>query len=248
MKKSVVLGTVLALSLAVIIAVAAVVPALAHVKKSGPTFYSTGGQVILQLPPGGGALATRPTDFKIFVDHFNRQSDFGAFDQIIISRWIPATNSFMPIAIITDNNDTAYLNLLKDAYAGLPVWHSGGAPTFENILPVDDEQLDVSSHGDVVTADLKVPVSISLSDGVGGNFTLPPMTVVFRGIDATYSRQSTSKLLPTPPLSGYVIEFSSKDKPAWASIEIPAWFKDTSFEFVGIINVHETMTYIAPPP
>jgi hypothetical protein len=241
MKKSRALGTVLMISLAIIIAVAVLAPAFA-VKKSDPTLYSTGGQVNLQLPPGGGDLATRPTFFRIFVDHFNKQSDFGAFDQIIISLWYPALNRLTPVAIITDNDDTAYLNLLKTAWTGSAVWHPGGT-TYENILTVKDDELEVCNRGDVVTAELKVPVPIALT---AGNFILPTMTVVFRGIDSAYSRESTSSLLPAPPFSGYKIAFCSIDEPAWVHVEIPTWFGDTSLEFAGELNLHETMTYIAP--
>jgi hypothetical protein len=73
------------------------------------------------------------------------------------------------------------------------------------------------------------------------------MTLVFRGIGDVYSDQSTSEFLPKPPFSGYKIAFKAIDKPAWASVEIPTWLKGSSFEFVGILNLHETMTYIAPP-
>jgi hypothetical protein len=92
-----------------------------------------------------------------------------------------------------------------------------------------------------------VPVAITLSAGAGGSFDLPPITLVFRGIGDAYSEQSTSEF-PKPALSGYKIAFKAIDKPAWVSVEIPAWLKGGGgVEFVGILNLHETMTYIAPP-
>jgi hypothetical protein len=125
-----------------------------------------------------------------------------------------------------------------------------------NVIQVADDELEVWSRGGVVTANLTKGVSISLPfqllpapyTALGDlSFTLPPTTMVFRGIGDVYSDQSTSEFLPKPPLSGYKITFKAIDKPAWVSVEIPAWLKGGgSVEFVGILNLHETMTYIAP--
>ena len=193
--------------------------------------------MILQLPPSGGSL-TRPTVLRIFVGDFDRRSDFGATDQMLINLWYPTLNAFLPVAIITDNNDAAYLDLLKNAWAGYPVW----TPSLGryNIFPVDDDQLEVRSRGDVVTADLKVSVSINAPCGI---LSLPPMTLEFRGLDSPYRSESTITLP-----SGYTIAVSSIEKPAWVNVKIPAWLQAASFQFAGILNLHETETYIAPPP
>jgi hypothetical protein len=162
---------------------------------------------------------------------------------MIVSRWIPLLNTMTPVAIITDSDNADYIALLKAAWAGWPVWFP---PVMENVIQVADDELEVWSRGDVVTANLTVSVPITLSAGAGGNFTLPPTTIVFRGIGDAYSDQITSEF-PKPLFSGYKITFKATDKPAWVSVDIPTWLKGSGIEFVGILNLHETMTYIAPP-
>ena len=241
-KKSVVLGTVLALSLAVIIAVAAVIPAFAHEKPSGQTLYSKGGgDVTLQLPLGTGALATRPTALRIFADIYDKRSEGGAADSIVVYMW--ALNRFWPVAYISDNDE--HNNLIKATWVNSLVWHPTAAP---NVFKVEDEELEVCKRGDIVTVNLTVARAIKFGDVFPSfkpfNFTLQPMTLEFRGIDNAYSVPEVTASFP----SGYTLTETQLSKPAWVQVEIPLWLGTQPIEFAGVLDVHGTMTYIAPPP
>lgn len=238
MKRSVVFGSGLALSLAVIIAVATVIPALAHNNKpSGPTLYSSGGHVTLQLPPGTPTYPPgpvgHPTALRFYVDDVDRRSAFGAADLMLVSMWVPAYNRFVPVAYILDN--PAYSDLLKAAWAG----YIGP----QNIFTVADNELEVWRRGDVVTANLTKAIDVKFTTLIKAyNFTLQPTAIEFRGIDSAYMEPEETTNLP----SGYKLTITSIDKPAWVRVWIPAWLGSDSLEFAGVLNLHETMTYIAP--
>jgi hypothetical protein len=243
MKRSIVFGSGLALSLVVIIAVATVIPALAHNNKpSGPTLYTTGGQVLLQLPPGTPTYPPgpvgHPTALRIFVDDVDRRSAFGAADVMLVSMWAPAYNKFIPVVYISDNPDPAFSALIKAAWAGII------SP--QNVIMVADNELEVWKRGDVVTANLTKAIDVKFTNPLfkAYNFTLQPTAIEFRGIDDAYREpEATTNLL-----SGYKVTITSIDKPAWVRVRIPAWLGGQQIEFAGVLNLHETMTYIPPPP
>lgn len=253
MKRSVTLGSVLALSLAVIIAVAAVIPALAHNKPSGPTLYSSGGHVTLLLPPAPtkpppapAGTPTHPTALRIFADDVDRRSDFGAADLMLVSIWVSAVNRFVPVAYISDNPKQS--DLIKAAWVGTSIWHPTAAP---NVFTVTDKELEVWKHGDTVTVNLTVSEDIKFGTLFPNlkplNFTLPPIAIEFRGIDDAYKEpEETTTFAPSPPYSGYKLTETHIDKPAWVRVWIPAWLGAQQIEFAGVLNVQETKTYTAP--
>jgi hypothetical protein len=158
-----VLGTLLSLSLAVIITVAAVVPALAHGNQcdddksaSLTTFYGSGGNVVIQLPQG---IPSHPTALGILVLDVDKWSTFGAMDIMAVSIWIPQLNSLFPVVVISDSTNPDFYAFFKTVYINSAIW---APPIMPNIIQVADKELEVHRHGDVLTANLTVPVNISL--------------------------------------------------------------------------------------
>jgi hypothetical protein len=264
MEKRLLIGTVLALS--VIITVAAVAPVLAN-QRSGPysddstvTFYSTMGTVVLQLPPApnktGTATPTHPIDLYVMASHLEKPSAFGAggHDHLAIFMWIPPRNNYDIVAFIIDHNDADYLDFIKKAWNSTFVWFERTLippPFFRNVITVEPEELEVSRHGDVVTANLTCEVNIYLPFNaligsavtVMGNqtFTLPPMSLEFRGIDTLYKSGGT-ETMPT----GYTITETGWEKPAWVSIEIPQWLGNKPFRAVGATRPCWKLFYTPP--
>jgi hypothetical protein len=251
-KRSTVLGTVLALSLAVIVAVAAIGPTLANSCPTDPaavTLYGTSGAVILQLPPG---IPSRPTTLKIGVSDSNKRSDYGASDALLIDLWVPQANRFVPVASISDNPNPDSDAFFKMVFNNTPIWMP---PLMQNDFSVTDDELEVWIHGDVLTANLTKAINIKLPFNLlpqpyssWGNlsFTLPPMTLMFRGIDEPFRDETTYYLLPKPPLSGYAWKEERLLVPAWVKVEIPAWLGGHAFDLVGHIGKHQTSTFIPP--
>jgi len=243
-----VLGVVLALSLAAIIAVAAVVPALAHGNQSGDdkrgsliTFYGNGGSVFLQLPTG---IPSHPTTMQIEVYDFDRRSYFGAMNVMVVYLWVPARNSPASVAICSDNPNPDFYAFAKMLFNNTPVWTP---PIMPNIFQVADKELEVRKHGDTLTANLTVPLNITLPAPLGGSFTLPPTALEFRGIGDAFNDEGTVSLLPSPPLSGYTITMKFIGKPAWVRLWIKPWIGVFPISFDGTLFMRATRTYTPPP-
>jgi hypothetical protein len=244
-----VFGTLLAFSLAIIITVAAVVPAFAHGNqrrddKNGSiiTFYGSGGSVFFQLPSG---IPSHPTALQIEVYDFDRRSYFGAMDVMVVYLWVPAINSPVTVAICSDNPNLDFFAFSKMLLNNTPVWTP---PIMPNLFKVADKELEVQRHGDVLTANLTVPLNIALPDTLGGDFTLPATTLEFRGIGDVFKDEGTMTLLPSPPLSGYTIKMTFIGKPAWVRLLIPQWTGPFPITFDGTLFTHVTRTYTQPPP
>ena len=245
MKKSVVLGTVLSLSLAIIVAVAAIAPTSANYIQSNSLVadYGSEGQVVLQLPSG---VPSHPTTLMITVSDMDRRSEFGSHNLLSISLWIPQRNNLVSVAIISDCPDPDAPPYVKTVLAGTPVWKP---PMYQNLFYVADEELEVKMRGDVLTANLTKSVHISLPfpAPIGDlSFDLPPMALEFRGFDDAFSDKETL-VLPKPLFSGYTITTTSTNKPAWVSVSIPTWC-GSSFKFVGTLTPQLVRTYTPPPP
>jgi hypothetical protein len=242
------LGTILALSLAVIITVAAVVPTLAHGNQSDDgksdsiiTFYGSGGSVNFQLPQG---IPSHPTALMIEVYNFDKRSSLGAMDVMPVYIWVPARNAFTTVAIISDNPNPDFFAFAKTLLNNTPVWTP---PIMPNLFQVADKELEVQRHGDVLTVNLTVPINITLPASLGGSFTLPPTALEFRGIDDAFKDEGTMPLLPSPPLSGYTIKMTFTGKPAWVRVWIKPWTGPFPITFDGTLFMHVIRTYTPPP-
>jgi hypothetical protein len=235
-----VFGTILAFSLAIIIIVAAVVPAFAHGNRRGDdksdspiTNYGSGGSVHIQLPPG---IPSHPTTLQIDAYNLDKRSSFGAMNIMMIWLWVPSSNGYAPVALISDSSNPDFYDFAETLFSGSPVWAPPAGMT--NIFKVADKELEVRMRGDVLTANLTVPISITLPDPLGGSFILPPTTLEFRGFDTAFSETSSLGSLTTT-------DFISK--PAWVRLWIPQWAGGIPTEFVGTLWIHLKRTYTLPP-
>jgi hypothetical protein len=252
MKKRTILGTVLALSLAVIIAVAAAAPALATYNTNSTVFYDTHGSVVLQLPPSGGSpppagVAGHPTNVVLKAYDYDRRS--GSADVLVVYIWVSASNSMIPIAAITDQTPTA---IVKAIWNNTPVYSEvNGVVIRNNIKQVADKELDVwmesvwtyygcgrngygYSNSETLMANLTVPVQLDftgLPSVFGSSFTVPPMTIMFRPIADGFREEGET----------------GTDVPAWARVAIPKWLGPAELEVVGHITEHNVATYTLPP-
>lgn len=285
MKKKLILGTILVLSLAITVAVAAVAPSLAGFASpanSDVKFYGTGAKVVVQLPQGGAALASRPATLQFQVSDLDKRSDYGGTDVLFVYLWVPALNGFIPVADISDNPDPAAIALIKGVWNNSFVWLP---PLFPNVFQLADKELEVwtekassqSGNGgwswdeygryvwdipgdDALIVNLTKTVHISLPFNLligtpfaaAGNqtFDLPPMTLTFRGSDEGSPVESTYNFPPRPIGSGWTIKNTGTGKPAWATVDIPAWLGTvlrTPLDVTGsvLLNMHSTYT---PPP
>jgi hypothetical protein len=255
---------ILSLTMALIIAVAAVVPALAdnerrknndddsNVTDSSNlvTTYGQHGEVILQLPAGSPKV-TNVTAIRLVANEYNKKSTFGAYDTLLVMLWIPVYNGFMPVAQINNVNNSDLDAYLQKLYNVTPVWNS----LCPNIIDVTDKDFNVWKEGDVIMANLTKTVKIQLPFNlmVGtpyaafGNqtFNLPPLTLMFRPTAHSFEWKETT-VLAKPPFSGYTINLESQMSPAWVKADIPTWVKGAWLECSGHICTHIVQTGIPP--
>jgi hypothetical protein len=257
MKRNLVFGTILTLSLAVIIAIAAVVPALAHYNRKGCdesdslTYYAYGGQVTIQLPEG---VPPHPTTLLVASMHVEKRGDYpirGPHDVFMVYLWVSALNSFLPVAAVSDHPDPAHHDLMKAIYIGTPLWIPG---LMENYFVPDDEVLVTRKRGDVFFANLTEGVHVSLPfDMLVGSplsalgdlsFDLPPMALEIRGIDSVYFEEGEGATLP----SDWSMKSRVWRKPAWVRVWIQEWTGGSdAFRFAGVLGVHGSFTCTPPP-
>ena len=254
-KGKVILGTFLALSLAMIITVAALAPTVvvaSHKKNDySRTTYAYGGQVTVQLPEG---IPPHPTTLLIASQHVEKRGDYlmrGPHDVIAVYIWIPQLNSFMPVIAISTNQNPEHQDLIKEIYGGTPLWNP--VLGMENCHWIDEEELYTKKRGDVFFVNLTVGFHISLNftksplppmQALGDlSFDLPPIAMEIRGIDSSYSEHSAMSLP-----SGWSSESWYLRKPAWVRLWIQEWTGGSdAFKFAGVLGVHAKTTGTPPP-
>ena len=266
-KRNAVLATFLILSLAITVVVAVISPALASKNpdnSSGITVYGTSAGVDLSLPPPGGAVAGHPTNLKIEINDWNRRSETGAFDSIVIWIWSPGLNGYAPLAAVLD---IPIPDWYKEMWNGTIVYQeANGVVIRNNIFSVADKELDVwmesvwtcygyghtgysYSNSETLKANLTVPLQISnasLPPSFGiKNFAFPPTQIEIHEIGEGWSHE-TSATLPKPPFSGYTQTSKHTDVPALARVSISGWISE--YETADHIKVQETRTYTPPAP
>jgi hypothetical protein len=250
MKRSHLFGTILALVLAISVAVATIVPALAHNKPEDPhapgtlKSYGYGGYVLLQLP--SPSTPSHPYNLRLGVNHFDERSANGEEDYIDIYVWcaaFPGGSRFVWLGGITDSQ--AGFDFIKALYTGFV-----GAETSKK---VEDMDLEISKKGDVLTVNLTKTIVYEIGDPWPQhlkdlNFTLPPMTLIFRGFDEVYKEEGAPNTL-APPASGagWTQQRTDWRKPAWVEVSISAWYRQFLIHTEGYITTKFAMTWTPPP-
>jgi hypothetical protein len=232
------LGAVLAL--AVIIAVAAVAPTLAHNPSTPPApgteyvYVRPAATVVLNLPTGG---ICNKTNIRFSVMDTSAHSTKGAEDYLDVRVWVPSKNSFIAVAIIDDN--PVAVDSLKKMLKGIP-----------NVQPilVADSDLEVWSEGNTFIANLTRSVDIKIGDPAPQvykdlNFTLPPLTLKFVKTGEVFEKTESTTSYP----SGWKNTVTQWNAPAWAGVTIPAWTGSIVIPTTGVLHVKMNMVATPPP-
>ena len=175
-------------------------------------------------------------------------------DSMIVALWVPAVNGYASVAVVSDSSNPEFFDHAHTVLGGTPVWNP--AAGMLNIFEVSDTELEVHKRGDVLTAELTVPLDLALNfSKVTGplkflgdlSFTLAPIKIEIRGFDSIFKDEAVMNLVPHPPLSGYTITQEAINKPAWVRVWSTPWLGFTPQCTAGTLFVHVTRTYTPPP-
>jgi hypothetical protein len=200
-----------------------------------------GGVVTLHLPPGGGNLTGRPADLQITASDVQSGEGvfFGPGLSVHVSLWVPDLNAYVPVASVSDNQNPAFYNWSQQV--------GRGSPVAQNTIIVSNGTLLVTSKGEIWTINMTKPVNIKFGDPLPAfwkalNFTLPPFTLEFHPIGVAFK----TDLVTAVPTSGWTIQSSAIQQPAWTRVWIPAWLGASPIAFDGALNLQSNATYIPP--
>ncbi len=239
MRKRLFFATVLAVCLAATITAAVFAqaqPSTAPATTNNVVIPGDGANVNLQLPEGS---ISRPVNLRITVAHVT-ESDGTIVDVMQVFAWVPARNAYLGIAILSTNINASAIEWVKSIVNGTPIWTP---PALMNYFTPTPEQLQITIDNDnVLMANLTASFNVTLPEALGGNFTLPPMTLMFRPIAPGFAHEETMVV----PFSGWTVQLSHTEVPAWVRAEIPMWSANAPVETVGTLMLNGTTTYIPP--
>jgi len=150
MRKKIILGTILTLSLLVVTIIATVATTLAaSTPTSTLTNYGTGSMAYRNLPPptnpwppASPATPSRPNDIQLRPYDLNKFSNFGAHDAMLVSLWIPQLNSYNMVAFITDSTN---IETYREIWNKTLAWYKTGNSDADilNVIQVADKDLEI---------------------------------------------------------------------------------------------------------
>jgi hypothetical protein len=157
MKKKIILGSTLTLSLLIISIVATTLPAFANNPQNSLTRkgYGTMGDIDLVIPSNAtypakpGGATNHPTNIGFLALDADRRSTPGAFDQLTVYIWDPASQRETPVLAITDNPTQA--EFLKTFWNNTYLWYPTPLPLqpilgpnmFPNVILVQPNELEI---------------------------------------------------------------------------------------------------------
>jgi HTH-type transcriptional regulator, sugar sensing transcriptional regulator len=135
---------------------------IADGQKEAATTFSTNAQAIVHPPD----YLNLP-DLLFHIYHMDKQSTYGTEDAIQIQLWTntPIGESFVPVAVITDNPDA--VNFWKKICAG--------TPASQNIQLLDRDEIEIRFHGTTCFAGWTKPIQLVSSS------ILPPSCLLIEG-------------------------------------------------------------------
>ena len=228
------LGTVLAAT-----AVLAQTPTSAPQATSEIYTYGNGGTVTITLPNGS---ISHPLNIRMGVPRIDPSSDHGGPDVMTFYIWSANLNRYIPVAVLSTNTDPTAIAWIKEVLNNTPVWTAG---VMENYFIPTPDQFQVYRVGDIVWVNSTASYTVTLPEALRGNFTLPPMTLMFVPIGEAFEHQETTYLSP-PTYSGWTIMSTATDYPAWVQVQIPTWLGPYPIECVGTIMTDTTQVYTPP--
>jgi hypothetical protein len=197
---------------------------------------SNGAIVSIQLPQG---VPSHPVNLRISVMAIDNTSTSEGGNVMEFYLWVPAMNSYVPVAIVSTGTNQTVISLVKSIVNGTPIWTP---PVMMNFFTANASQLQVSMKDQTLMANLTTSFNVTLPDSLGGNFTIPPMSLMFIPIASGFAHNETTVV----PSSNWTISLSHTDVPSWVRVSIPMWLGSAPMEVVGTMLVNGTTTYIPP--
>jgi hypothetical protein len=197
---------------------------------------SNGGIVSLQLPPG---VPSHPVNVMVSVFAIDKTSSSEAANVMEFYIWVPAVNSYLPVAFLSTDTNQTVISTVKTMVNGSPVWTP---PTMMNLFNVNASQLQITMNEKMLVANLTTSVNVSLPDSLGGNFTIPPMTLMFIPIADGFAHNQTTVI----PSTNWTISMSHTDVPSWVRVTSPMWLGLGQVEVAGTMVVDATTVYTPP--
>jgi len=244
LRKRVTYSAFFAIIMAVSLTAAAV---LAQIPTAQPTnttnqnvvTYIKGGAVNINLPNG---TTPHPLNLRIIVTDVSEDSDYGGPNVMQIYLWVPSLNQYVGVATLSTNTNQTAIDWIKRVLNGTPIW---APPVMQNYFIPTENQLQIYMSGNILWANLTTSYNVTLPAQLGGNFTIPPMSLMFVPIGESFPYEE-SMTLAKPAYSGWTIQIHRTDVPSWVRVQIPMWVGTTPIEAVGMMNIGGTAIYIPP--
>jgi hypothetical protein len=176
------------------------------------------------------------------ITQVNETSDFGGPNVLEVLLWEPNLNQYVGVAILSTNTNQTAIDWILNVANGTPIWIP---PMMQNYFVPTTDELQIGMIDEILWANLTKSVNVTLPTALGGNFTIPPMTLIFVPIAESFTHEEVM-VLPKPQFSGWTINTTHTDVPAWVRVEIPMWLANTPVETVGTLAVNGTTIYIPP--
>jgi hypothetical protein len=261
MRKKLILGTLLTLSLLVVTVVATVAPTLANSPSKNTKFIGALAEINIQLPSNSsppatpGGVANHPTTLRIDAYDLNRRSTLGAADELLIFIWDPLTdplhNALTPVALITDNaaNAAFWRPVYNGTYVAFKIVPPGidFLPNVIQVGPKDLEVWDVASDTFWVNLTKPIPITLNNPGNTLSNFILPPMTLMFKATSDSFDDPFKVSLNYYPGASGYTLTRTGMSQFAGVRVDIPDWLGG-GFRYEGTGHVYWRVTDTWTPP
>ena len=132
-------------------------------------FYGTHGQAIVHMPNN-----LNLPDILFHYFHFEKNSEFGAEDAILVMPWLdtPGGKFYVPIAFVGDNIEA--LNYQKKMFSGMI--HD------ENFRLFEKDEIQVRIQGDLLFCGWTKPIPLTVDS------VLPPASIILEGIGDIITR------------------------------------------------------------
>ncbi len=195
-----------------------------------------GAVVSMQLPPG---VPSHPVNLRVSIMAVDNTSTTEGANVMEFYLWVPTMNSYLPVAIVSTGTNQTVMSTVKSIVNGTPIWTP---PVMMNLFTANASQLQVSMKDQTLFANLTASFNVTLPDSLGGNFTIPPMSLMFIPIATGFAHNETTVI----PSSNWTITLSHIDVPSWVRVSIPMWLGSAPIEVVGTMLLNGTTTYIPP--
>lgn len=233
MKRSLNVGVILTLLLAVTVLAAGVAPVFASTTYH--EYLSASGAAVIDLP-------NHQPKMELLCQHFESSSDHGPGNNLFFMLW--TKNGFAPVGILTTS---------PERVAFLPVlW--AGFPAASNLIFVNPCNLQVLRIDKIVMVCWSVPIKGTITGNVPGtpipwstalgvsSFELPPGSLILRG----YGDATTSTTVIGPLPSGYTLTTVGTQYNAHGTFICPSWHYFGPVADTPTLSTHSVLTNVHP--